>query len=136
MKRPNVHRFLEGYGIRCHPIRRAKEPRPANVIYGGRTISRLLRGRGDEHTGLVLKCIQAADPECLYGDVVFAVSNVLRVHGAALGSRQEAVEAFRCVDLAALRRRARVLARNDRDAMTNATAALAIKIADELLEGE
>lgn len=136
MKRPNVHRFLEGYGIRCHPIRRAKEPRPANVIYGGRTISRLLRGRGKEHTGLVLKCIQAANPASLYGDVVFAVSKVMRVHGDALGSRQDAVEAFRKLDLVGLRSRARELARNDREAMTNAIAALAIKIADEPLEGE
>ena len=64
----------------------------------------------------------------------FAVSQVLHIHGEQLGSRREVLKAFRSLELAKLRRRARALARNDQEAMTNATAALSIKIADELLE--
>lgn len=131
----NVHRFCEGYGIRVRPIRRAREPRPANTIYGGRIVARMLRGRGEDHAGLVLMCAKAAGADCLYGDVLFAVSEVLRIHGARW-DRRTAVETFGHVDMRALRYQARMLARTDAGAMTAVSAALAILIASQIVFGE
>lgn len=135
MSRPNVHRFLEGYGVRCRPIERAKEPRPANTIYGGRIIARMLRRNGEEHTGLVLMCAKAAGPDCLYGDVLFAVSEVLRTHGSRW-DRRTAVDTFAHVDMRALRYRARSLARSDAGAMATTSGALAVLIANQIIYAE
>lgn len=132
----NVHRFCEGYGVKVRPIHQAKDPRPPNVIYGGRIIARMLRRKGPDHTGLVLLCIQASDPACLYGDVIFAVSQFLRAHTGDLGGRQGAVGAFQTIDLARLRARAQRLARSEGEHMTRTTAALSIVIADAILGEE
>lgn len=133
--RPNIHRFCEGYGIRVRPIHRAREPRPANTIYGGRLLSRMVRNRGEDHAGLVLMCAKAAGPDCLYGDVLFAVSEVLRIHGARW-DRPTAVETFSYVDMRALRFRARSLARSDAGAMSSTSTALAVLIANQIIYAE
>ncbi len=39
----NVHRFLEGYGVKVRLYHESKTSRPANVVYGGRQIARLLK---------------------------------------------------------------------------------------------
>lgn len=132
----NVHRFCEGFGVKVLPNHQAKEPRPPNVIYGGRTIARMLRRKGPDHTGLVLLCIQASDPACLYGDVIFAVSQFLRTHTDVLGGRQGAIGAFQTIDIARLRSRAQRLARSEGEHMTKSTAALSIVIADAILGEE
>lgn len=132
----NVHRFCEGFGIKVRPIHHAKEPRPPNVIYGGRIIARMLRRMGPEHTGLVLMCIQASNPACLYGDVIFAVSQFLRTHHSDMGGRQGAVGAFQTIDLGRLRQRAQRLARSEGGHMTRTSAALSIVIAHSLLGEE
>jgi hypothetical protein len=129
----NVHRFCEGFGIRVRPIHHAKEPRPPNVIYGGRTIARMLRRKGPDHTGLVLMCIQASDPACLYGDTIRAVSEFLKVHHAATGGRQDAIAHFRVMDIAELRTRAQRLARRDSEALSSTVAALAVLLANTII---
>lgn len=132
----NVHRFCEGFGVKVLSNHQAKEPRPPNVIYGGRTIARMLRRKGPDHTGLVLLCIQASNPACLYGDVIFAVSQFLRTHTDVLGGRQGAIGAFQTIDIARLRNRAQRLARSEGEHMTKSTAALSIIIADAILGEE
>lgn len=131
----NIHRFCEGYGIRVQTIRRARDPRPANTIYGGRLIARMLRNRGEDHVGLVLMCAKAAGADCLYGDVLYAVSEVLRVHGSRW-DRRTAVETFGYLDMRALRFRARSLARSDAGAMTSTSATLAVLIANQIIYAE
>lgn len=133
MQGVNLHRFCEGYGIRVHPVRKSAKDHPPNVIYGGRIVARMLRDRGPDHTGLVLMCIQASNPRCLYGDVILAVSRFLTAHQADLGNRRAAVDAFSQTDLMVLRQRAAQLARGKHDAMTNLSAALSVIIANTLL---
>ncbi|TKT78404.1 hypothetical protein [Aquamicrobium sp. LC103] len=132
----NTHRFCEGIGIRVMRTRHAREPRPPNVIYGGRIIARMLRRAGPDHTGLVLMCIKASDPACFYGDAIIAVSQFIKVHGTALGGRQVVVQAFARLDLGQLRNRAQRLARADSAAMTKTSAALAVMIAHTILGEE
>ena len=102
----NVHKFAEGFGIEILAPSVAKEPRPANVIYGGRVLARLLHRHGPDHAGQVLRCILASDPTCLQGDVIWAVSRFIGAHGATIGQR-EVVDRFRAIDLAGLREKSR-----------------------------
>lgn len=47
----NVHRFLEGYGVKVLPYHLKRDPRPANVVYGGREVGRLMR-KDIDRTGI------------------------------------------------------------------------------------
>lgn len=132
----NVHQFCEGYGIRVRPVHQARDPRPPNTIYGGRVVARMLRRSGPDHTALVLQCAQASAPACLYGDALFAVSQFLKAHGSTLGSRHDAVAAFRSIDISQLRNRAQRLARGRGEHMARTSAALSVMIADALLGEE
>lgn len=133
--RPNVHRFCEGYGVRIRPYRAARQRRSSNTIYGGRIVARMLRNHGEEHTSLVLMCAKAAGSDCLYGDVLFATSEVLRVHGYQW-DRSTAVETFGFLDMRALRFRARSLARTEAGAMSTTSGALAVLIANQIVFAE
>ena len=46
----NVHRFLEGYGVKVLPYHMKRDPRPANVVYGGRDVARLKRKGASDST--------------------------------------------------------------------------------------
>lgn len=95
----NVHRYCEGFGIKVRPVSQAVEQRPLNTIYGGRIIARMLRRMGPDHTGLVLMCIQASDPACLYGDTLYAVSRFIRAHRNDRARRAATIIEFRAVGL-------------------------------------
>lgn len=128
----NVHDFLEGHGIRCLPVRQARDPRPPNTIYGGRTVARMLRRLGPVRTGLVVSCIMASRAPALYGDVLYAVSLFIGAHRpgadpAALRSE------FAALDLDQLRRRAQRLSLGQGGPMAAKAKALATLIASELL---
>ncbi len=127
----NVHRFAEGLGLRILPPSQAKEPRPPNVLYGGRTIARMLRKEGPVHTGLVLSCIQAADPTCFYGDTIWAVSRFLAAHEGTV-PRVELLATFRGLDLSTLRERAKRAAAGKSRPMARRADALATMIWNSL----
>lgn len=129
----NVHRFLEGYGVRVRPYRegRAAQDRPANVVYGGRTIARLLR-HDAERVGLVVRCIQASNPRCFDDYSVLAVWQFVGAHFAHKPHR-EAICAFGEIDLARMRKRGQRLARGEYGRMGKTAEKISSLIADALI---
>jgi hypothetical protein len=77
----NLHRFLDDFGIKVRPIRDARSPRPANVVYGGRTVSRLLNKNPDQ-CRTVIACIQASNPRCLDEGMIWSVWCFIDAHMA------------------------------------------------------
>ncbi|MCR5859711.1 hypothetical protein [Mesorhizobium sp. J428] len=134
-RKPNIHRFLEGHGIRCLPTRQATEPRPRNVIYGGRLVGRMIRRQGEQHTGRVIAAVIASNPSALYGDVLFAVSLFITAHrpdAQVADLRRE----FAAIDVLALRAAAQHLAHGRGGVIAARARALALLIASTLLTKE
>lgn len=123
----NVHRVCQGLGIRVRPVSALKYDRQKNTIYGGRTISRLIRSHGEDHVHLVLRCIQVSSPDAYFGDVILAVHRYIATHRAKDGAGALLPD-FRSIDLSSLRQRARRLSMG----MTKQADALSILIADHL----
>lgn len=129
----NVHTFLEGYGVRCQPVRYARDPRPPNIVYGGRLIARMLRRLGPDRTGLVVSCVLASNRSALLGDVLWAVSLFIAVHRPA-SSLVDLKREFSAIDLVQLRGRAHALSIGAGGSMSSKSRSLATLIAIELLE--
>lgn len=123
----NVHRLCQGLGIRVRPVSTLKFSRAKNTIYGGRTIGRLVRGHGEDHVNLVLRCIQVSSPDAFFGDVILAVHRYIATHRAKDGPGTLLAD-FRTLDLATMRVRARRLSYG----MTKQADALSILIANQL----
>lgn len=130
----NVHRFLEGYGVKVLPYNMKRDPRPANVVYGGRQVSRLLR-KDIDRTGLVVRCIQASNPRCFDDIYLWSIWRFLAVHFAHRTPR-EATAAFECVDIAQLKERAQRLAVGQGGALAKITAATSLEFARAIIEKE
>jgi hypothetical protein len=127
----NVHRFLEGYGVRVLPYHMKRDPRPANVVYGGREVARLMR-KDVDRTGVVIRCIQASNPVCFDDVYLWSVWRFLTVHFSQSQPR-EAIAAFGCVDIAQLKERAQRLCIGEGGALTKTTAAISLEFAREIL---
>lgn len=130
----NIHRFLEGYGIRVLPYHLKRDPRPKNVIYGGREVGRLMR-KDIERTGLTVRCIQIGNPTCFDDIYLWSVWRVLAVHFSQ-SKPADAIEAFACVDLAEIRNRAQRLVIGQGGAITKTTAAISLELARDILTRE
>ncbi|MBX9455869.1 MAG: hypothetical protein KL863_07490 [Rhizobium sp.] len=128
----NFRHLLEEFGIRVQPYREARSPRPANVIYGGRTICRLMRS-DVERCRTTIGAIQSADPTCFGDQVVLAVWQLVGAH-LADRPRHEVRAMFASLDLAAIQRRAQFLATGKHGRMGKTVEKLATLIADQLLE--
>lgn len=127
----NVHRFLEGYGVKVLPYHLKRDPRPANVVYGGREVARLMR-RDIERTGLVVRCIQASNPAC-FGDIyLWSVYRFLAVHLPHSAAR-DAISAFSCIDIAAVKQDALRLSVGEGGALTKSSAAISMELARAIL---
>ncbi|PRD40680.1 hypothetical protein C5748_25795 [Phyllobacterium phragmitis] len=112
------------------------EPRPSNTIYRGRNIARLLRRYGQDHVGLIFRCIQASDPTCFYSDVLWAVSRYLKAHHADDADRQRVIKRFSGIDLSGIRKAATRAAMGEGEHMTKRADAMAVMIWMELDKGE
>lgn len=123
----NIHKVCQGLGIRVRPVSALKYDRQKNTIYGGRTISRLIRGHGEDHVHLVLRCIQVSSPEAFFGDVILAVHRYIATHRPNDGAGALLTD-FRTLDLLSMRQRARRLSQG----MTRQADALSILIANHL----
>lgn len=88
----------------------------------------MLRRLGPDHTGLVLMCIQASDPTCLYGDTLYAVSRFIKAHREDKALRAATIVEFRAVCLADLRNRAQRASMGETQIMTKRADALATLI--------
>lgn len=130
----NLHRFLEGYGVKVLPYDMKRDPRPANVVYGGREIVRLMR-KDIDRTGLVVRCIQASNPICFDDIYLWSVWRFLTVHFGQRSPR-EAISAFSRVDIAELRNVAQRLAIGEGGALAKSTSAIGIELARAILVEE
>jgi hypothetical protein len=132
----NVHRFLEGYGVRVLPYTDARgwKDRPANVIYGARTVARLMR-KDMDRAGLVVRCIQQSNANC-FDDVV--IWSVWQFIGAHMAHRKpaEVIKAFEGIDLAQIKKRAHRLANGSYGRMGKTWEKIASLLADAILDKE
>lgn len=129
----NLHRFLEGYGIRVLPYTDARgwKDRPANVIYGGRTVARLMR-KDMERAGLVIRCIQASDPTAFDDVVIWSVWCFLGSH-MAQNTPTEAINAFRAISLGSIKKRAHEVTVGKTGRMTRTSSAIATLLAHAII---
>lgn len=127
----NVHRFLEGYGVRVMPYNKKRDPRPANVIYGGREVARLMR-KDVDRTGVVVRCIQASNPICFDDIYLWSVWRFLTVHFGQRDPR-DAIQAFSGIDIAALKNAALRFSVGEGGALAKSTAAISIEFARAIL---
>lgn len=132
----NVHRFLEGFGIDVLPYTEARgwKDRPANVIYGGRTISRLMR-KDMERTALVIRCIQVSNPRCFEDVVVWGVWQLITAHFAHR-KPTDVINLFRDVDVGAVTKRARRLSVGSYGRGTKTWPAIYTLLADAIVAKE
>jgi hypothetical protein len=130
----NLHQFLAEFGVKVRPYHEGNRTRPANVIYGGRTVSRLLR-KDIERTKTVIACIQASDPKCFDDVVIWSVWNFITAH-FAYAKRQDVVSLFRRIDVGEIQKRATRLASGDCARMGKTSEKIATLLADRLLEKE
>lgn len=128
----NLHRFLEGYGVRVRPYHESRTPRPANVVYGGRVVRRLIQ-RDAERCGLTVRCIQASNPACFEDIIVWSVWHFIGAHFTA-GEARGAVAAFSRIDLAAIKKRAQRLAVGGNGRLAKTATTISILLAQEIID--
>lgn len=124
--------MLEEFGVRIKPYHERRSPRPANVVYGGRTIARLMR-KDIERTRTVVMAIQASNPHCFEDDMVWSIWHFVSAH-FAYAKRQDVVALFRGTDIAEIRKRAERLALGESGRMGKTSEKIATLLADRLLE--
>jgi hypothetical protein len=129
-----VHRLLEEFGIRVKPYHERRSPRPANVVYGGRTIARLMR-KDMERSRTVIACIQVSNARCFDDVVIWSVWNFITAH-YAYAKRQDVVTLFRGIDVGEVQKRAARLATGECARMGKTSEKIATLLADRLLEKE
>lgn len=132
----NVHSFLEGFGIDVLPYTEARgwKDRPANVIYGGRTISRLMR-KDMDRTALVIRCIQVSNPQCFHDVAIWAVWRVIEAHFAHRKA-PDVINVFRCIDIGSIQKRAHRLTNGSYGRMSKTWPVIACLLADAIIEKE
>ena len=130
----NVHRFLEGYGVKVLPYHLKRDPRPANVVYGGREVGRLMR-KDIDRTGITVRCIQASNPICFDDIYLWSVWRFLAVHFPH-SEPKDAICAFSAVDVAQIKQVALRLSVGAGGALSKQTAAIGIELARAILQKE
>lgn len=130
----NVHRFLEGYGVKVLPYHLKRDPRPANVVYGGREVARLMR-KDIDRTGITVRCIQASNPICFDDIYLWSVWRFLAVHFPQSEAR-ETICAFSAVDVAEIKKTALRLSVGAGGSLTKQSDAIGIELARAILQKE
>lgn len=130
----NVHRFLEGYGVKVLPYHLKRDPRPANVVYGGREVARLMR-KDIDRTGITIRCIQASNPACFDDIYLWSIWRFLAVHFPQSEAR-EAIGAFSFIDVAEIKKAALRLSLGVGGSLAKQTAAIGIELARAILHKE
>ena len=79
----NFHRWLEGFGVKVRHFSegRSFHTRPANVVYGGRTLKRLW-AMDQRRAETVIRCIQSSNPKRFDDFTMLAVWHYLGAHAA------------------------------------------------------
>jgi hypothetical protein len=128
----NVHRFLDEFGVTVRRYDQARSPRPANVVYGGRVISRLLR-QNPEQCRTVIMAIQASNPHCFDDVMIWSVWCFVKAH-AADQPRQAVITMFSTIDIAEIKKRAHRLVSGANGRMGKTPEKISTLLADKLLE--
>lgn len=130
----NLHQFLAEFGVRVRPYHEGTRSRPANVVFGGRTVSRLMR-KDIERARTVIACIQASNPKSFDDVVIWSVWNFITAH-FAYAPRADVVKQFRSIDVAEIQKRAARLASGDCARMGKTSEKIATLLADRLIDKE
>lgn len=130
----NVHRFLEGYGVKVLPYHLKRDPRPANVVYGGREVARLMR-KDIDRTGITVRCIQASNPVCFDDIYLWSIWRFLSVHFPQ-GEARAAIGAFSAIDVAEIKKTALRLSVGAGGSLTKQSVAIGIELARAILQKE
>lgn len=128
----NVHRFLESFGVKVLPYHMKRDPRPANIVYGGREVARLMR-KDMELTGLVIRCIQVSNPTCFDDLTIWSVWRFITAHSSQ-AKPTDTIAAFSGIDLALIRERAQRLAIGEGGRLAKSPVAISILLAQELIQ--
>lgn len=113
------------------PYHMKRDPRPANVVYGGREVARLLR-KDIDRTGTAVRCIQASNPVCFDDIYLWSVWRFLAVHFPHSEPR-DAIKAFSAVDVAEIKKTALRLSVGIGGALSKQSAAIGIELARAIL---
>ncbi|WP_026613085.1 hypothetical protein [Ensifer aridi] len=132
----NFHRWLEGFGVRVRHFRegRSFQTRPANIIYGGRTLKRLW-ARDADRAETMVRAIQAADARCFDDYTMLAVWHFIGAH-AAQEPASELVRAFADINLARIVKRGHRLAKGQYGRMGKVAEKISSLLADALIPEE
>lgn len=132
----NFHRWLEGFGVRVRHFNegRSFQTRPANVVYGGRTLKRLW-ARDEQRAETMIRCIKAADPKCFDDYMLLAVWHYIGAH-AAQEPAGEVVRAFAGLNLARIAKRGHRLAKGQYGRMGKVAEKISSLLADALIPEE
>lgn len=129
----NFHRWLEGFGVKVRHFREGRtfHTRPANVVYGGRTLKRLWANDA-EKASTVIRCIQISNPRCFDDYTLLAIWHFIGAHFGQSDS-PAAVQAFRGVDLGKISHRAHRLAKGEYGRMGKVAEKISSLLADAIL---
>ncbi|MBB4103559.1 hypothetical protein [Allorhizobium borbori] len=128
----NLHRFLDEFGVKVRPPRESRTPRPANVVYGGRTIVRLMK-QDVERCRTVIMSIKASNPAAFDNRIIWSVFRFIGAHWSE-EPRQRVVARFARIDLAEINERAQRLATGRNGQMGKVAEKIATLLADRLLD--
>ncbi|VTZ61791.1 conserved hypothetical protein [Sinorhizobium medicae] len=132
----NFHRWLEGFGVRVRHFRegRSFHTRPANIVYGGRTLKRLW-ARDTQRAETLIRCIQVADARCFDDYTMLAVWHFIGAH-AAQEPADELARAFGSINLSRIVRRGHRLAKGQYGRMGKVAEKISSLLADALIPEE
>lgn len=130
----NLHRFLDEFGVKVRPYREAQRMRPANIVYGGRTITRLMR-KDVNQCRTVIAAIQSSNPSCFDECMIWSVWCFIAAH-VADRPRHEVVAMFSSIDIAEIGKRAQRLVSGNCGRMGKTAEKISTLLADKLLEKE
>lgn len=129
----NFHRWLEGFGVKVRHFREGRtfHTRPANVIYGGRTMKRLW-GNDPQKAATVIRCIQSSNPRCFDEYTILATWHLIGAHFPQAAA-PDAIQAFGRIDLAKISRRAHRLAKGEYGRMGKVAEKISSLLADAII---
>lgn len=117
-----VRHFREG---------RTFHTRPANVIYGGRTMKRLWSNDA-ARAETVIRCIQGSNARCFDDYTILATWHLIGAHFPR-GAAPAAIDAFGRIDLAKISRRAHRLAKGECGRMGKVAEKISSLLADAII---
>jgi hypothetical protein len=104
----NALQLFDQLDIKYIPSREAQRRGPMSTCCGN-VVERLIRSRGVEHATIVLRTIVESEGNSgeLIADIIFAISDIVRMHPRWVDLGLQWLEAFDKINLASIRRTAK-----------------------------